>query len=143
MEASKVKLKEHFSRQLVLLDENRSEFLDLYFPYAHSNQERKKMDSLIAEYTRQIGKLLRSDPLEEIPQFVFIGSTVTCLDLDHHVEDQYTICFPEESDPDNGLISFLSPVGQQLLLAKVNHPVTIETPNGKLRVFVSKVSFHP
>ena len=136
-----MELKEYFSRQLVLLDENKLEFLDLYFPYAQFNPERKKVDSLIAEYTQQIEKLLNSDPLKEIPRFVFIGSTVTCLDLDQQVADQYTICFPEESDPDNGLISFLSPVGQQLLLAKVNHPLTIETPNGKLRVLVSEVSF--
>nr|WP_259345542.1 GreA/GreB family elongation factor [Priestia aryabhattai] len=33
--------------------------------------------------------------------------------MDNKETEQFTICFPGQSDPDKGNISFLSPVGRQ------------------------------
>ena len=46
------------------------------------------------------------------------------------LEVQYTIIGTDESDPKNGIISNLSPVGSALLGHKVGETVAVSTPNG-------------
>jgi len=72
--------------------------------------------------------------------FVTIGCKVNLTDLEDHTEEIYFICFPEESNPDENKISFLSPMGQQLLLAKEGQTLTIKTPGYLMSIRVSKVS---
>ena len=60
-----------------------------------------------------------------------LGSTVVIRDEEMSVET-YTIVGSAEADPQNGLISNVSPLGKALLGNKVGEDVEIKTPSGLL-----------
>jgi len=72
---------------------------------------------------------------------VFIGSQVSVVFEEDNFEDQFTIGFPEQSDPDRGYISVLSPLGRQLLLRSIDEVVPVSTPNGETRVVIRRIDF--
>ena len=58
------------------------------------------------------------------------GSIVTVYDMDRDEKIKYRLVTSEESDPDNGLISTVSPVGQALMGKEEGDEVRVKTPNG-------------
>lgn len=61
---------------------------------------------------------------------VDVGETVV-LQSNGDVET-YTIVSPAESDPDQGYISYESPLGRALLKQKVGDEIDVKTPGGRL-----------
>jgi transcription elongation factor GreA len=136
-------VKDVLAKQLHFFVENKLDFLDQHYPPVppHSS-ERKKIDQLLDHYVQRISSHInRSDAAA--PDFVFIGATVKIRDLDFQEEETYKICLPEESDPDKQCISFLSPVGRQLLLKQAGAEIPIETPAGPMRIAVSEIAYEP
>ena len=64
-------------------------------------------------------------------QRVSFGSTVELIDQDDDSEVTYTIVGSQESDPENGLISFGSPMAKAILGKEEGDEVTIILPSGK------------
>jgi len=58
------------------------------------------------------------------------GSKVVLYDLERNEDITYKLVTSEESDPDNGLISTVSPIGQGLMGKEEGDEVRIKTPNG-------------
>lgn len=58
------------------------------------------------------------------------GSKVLLYDIDRDEEIEYRLVSSEESDPDNGLISTSSPIGQALMGKKEGDEVRVKTPKG-------------
>jgi transcription elongation factor GreA len=58
------------------------------------------------------------------------GSTVVLYDLDKEEKITYKLVTSEESDPENGLISTVSPIGQGLMGKEEGDEVTVKTPTG-------------
>lgn len=58
------------------------------------------------------------------------GSTVILYDLDRDEDVTYKLVTSEESDPEKGLISTASPIGQGLLGKEEGDEVKIKTPTG-------------
>ncbi len=58
------------------------------------------------------------------------GSTVTLYDLDRDEKIKYKLVTSEESDPENGMISTVSPIGQALLGREEGDEVKVKTPHG-------------
>jgi len=61
-------------------------------------------------------------------------------DEDDETED-FVICLPDQSDPDRGFISFLSPVGRQLLLRKLGEQLSLKIPTGDLQLTIKEISY--
>lgn len=57
------------------------------------------------------------------------GSKVT-VKMDGEQKD-FTIVDPEAIDPQNGCISFNSPIAQAVLRAEIGQSIDVELPNGK------------
>jgi transcription elongation factor GreA len=69
--------------------------------------------------------------LTKIPtDSVAYGSVVILNDLDRDEVVTYKLVTSEESDPDNGLISTVSPIGQGLMGKEEGDEVKIKTPQG-------------
>ncbi|UYP10979.1 GreA/GreB family elongation factor [Priestia megaterium] len=68
-------------------------------------------------------------------------SQVSLMYLDNKETEQFTICFPGQSDPDKGNISFLSPVGRQLLLRSAGEKLVLTTPGGNTEVIIKEIKF--
>jgi transcription elongation factor GreA len=58
------------------------------------------------------------------------GSTLVLYDAEREEEVTYRLVTPEESDPQAGLISTMSPVGKSLLGKEEGDEVTVRTPAG-------------
>lgn len=129
-------LREQLVQQIVLLDDEKSRFLDTYF--TRQEKERSEMDHFLSTYTKYIEKLLGATD-EDLHASVLIGSSITVNYLEHQFTDTLTIVFPNDADPDENLISFLSPVGKQMLMAAKNEILSIITPSGKMQVRIEGI----
>ena len=58
------------------------------------------------------------------------GSTVILYDLERDEKIKYKLVTSEESDPENGLISTVSPIGQALMGKEEGDEVKVKTPSG-------------
>ena len=74
---------------------------------------------------------LDSIDLTKIPtDSIAYGSRVVLYDLEKEVKVSYKLVTSEESDPDNGLISTVSPIGQALMGREEGDEVKVKTPTG-------------
>jgi transcription elongation factor GreA len=136
--------KEFVLSQLVRLEECRNELLAAYFPSEDQERARQAMEHWLDRYIRMAETLASQDSLsleKEIP-IVLIGCSVDVeyLDPEKPQLETYTVCFPDEADPASGFISFLSPIGQQLLLTSLNQKVSLMTPDGDLQAVIKTIS---
>lgn len=131
-----------FISQLLYFDEQCSMFLDDYYP--DHTKERKLMENLIRRYSASLENILAqsdADLYQSLHSAVFIGSSTKIKYRDDGFEETYTIVFPTQTDPDMNRISFLSPIGRQLLLAPGGARITLEIPAGKLDVEILEVKY--
>lgn len=70
---------------------------------------------------------------------VYIGATVTILDLDSQNKEIYTLVSKEEADYSQNKISIESPIGKGLLGKKIDETVKIEVPAGELNYKVINI----
>jgi transcription elongation factor GreA len=95
-------------------------------------------------YVLEVENLLKinqkNDFISSFPK-VFIGTKVTVLYDEENETEDYVICYPEQSDPDSGFISFLSPVGRQLLLKNIGEKISLKIPTGNIFVTIKEISF--
>ncbi|MDQ0971724.1 transcription elongation factor GreA [Neobacillus niacini] len=128
-------------QQLNYIDKNIKELTNLYLSSTPVQERLKHFFNL---YVMEVEELLKTNKRNEfISHFpkVFIGTKVTVLYDDEYESEDYVICYPEQSDPDLGYISFLSPVGRQLLFKNLGDKVSIKIPTGELLVTIKEISF--
>ena len=70
---------------------------------------------------------------------VAYGSTVTLFDLDKEEKITYKLVTSEESDPENGKISTVSPIGQALMGREEGDEVKVKTPTGMKNFEISRL----
>jgi transcription elongation factor GreA len=133
--------KQYFQRQLVYIEENIKDLTNLYISSTPIQERLKHFFSL---YVLELEEILKQNQknsfIASIPK-VYIGTKVTVMYLDDQETEEYVICFPEESDPDKGFISFLSPVGRQLLLKNIGEELSLKIPTGELGVSIKEISY--
>jgi transcription elongation factor GreA len=133
--------KDYYVQQLNYIDENIKELTNLYLSSTPIQERLKHFFNL---YVLEVEHLLTTNKRNEIISFfpkVFIGTKVTVLYDEENETEDYVICYSEQSDPDLGHISFLSPVGRQLLFKNLGDKVSIKIPTGELLVTIKEVSF--
>ncbi|MDE5832588.1 MAG: transcription elongation factor GreA [Desulfovibrio sp.] len=69
------------------------------------------------------------------------GATVKLEDVDTGDTREYTLLGPDEANPAEGSISFLSPVGQALLGKEAGDEVSINIPRGRVTYEIISVEF--
>ncbi|CAM3401958.1 GreA/GreB family elongation factor [Cytobacillus oceanisediminis] len=133
--------KEFLIKQLTFIDENYQELNSLYLS---STPLKERIKDFLSIYVREVeqyitlySRVSSDQPLRK----VFIGTKVTLLFEGENDREDYHICLPEHSDPDNGCISFLSPVGRQLLLKNLGEQTSLIIPSGQLDVVIENISY--
>ncbi len=97
----------------------------------HAAKERLAfIEARIYELSNYLAKTQVVDPKSYHHDKVRFGSTITLEDLDSGEEITYKIVGSYESSPENGLISYNSPLTKQLLGKEEGDEVTIKLPNG-------------
>ncbi|MDQ0229430.1 GreA/GreB family elongation factor [Metabacillus malikii] len=133
-------INEELLSQLVYLDEQGQELMETYFA-----NDRIKFKEFYHLYTTEVEAYIsnlhaqkkQTNKLEK----VFIGCKVIVKYEDDDETEEYIICFPEQSNPDEGCISFLSPVGNQLLLRSVGEHMKLNTPGGEIGIVITDIQF--
>jgi len=79
--------------------------------------------------------------LSKIPKDrIAYGSDVVLYDLDKEEKIRYRLVTSEESDPDNGLISTVSPIGQALMGKEEGDEIKVKTPTGWRNFEISRLT---
>ena len=100
--------------------------------------------SMVKARIRQIQERLnevKSIDVSKIPtDRVAYGSTVVLYDLDKEEKVTYQLVTSEESKPDAGKISTVSPIGQALMGKKEGDTVKVKTPTGVRNFEISRLA---
>ena len=108
----------------------------------HAAKERQgQIDDRLNELSALLANARIVDPSELEHSRVSFGSTVVLCDLDTDEEVTYTIVGGCESDPDNGLISFNSPLAKQLLGKEEGDEFKVRVPGGEKEYEVLEVKY--
>lgn len=134
--------RKHLISQLVFFDEQYSLFFDHYV--REYGREKQVVDHLISRYKETLEKLLCEDDsslVQSLYTVTLVGSTVKVKFEEDGFEESFTVVYPTDVDPDNNRISFLSPIGRQLLMAAPNDSFLLESPVGGQPVQVGEIRF--
>ncbi len=105
--------------------------------YQQAKEDKDMLEREIVELEKKIEEaIVVKKPTKT--DAVYIGAKV---DLESQKgKNTFKIVDPEESDPTNSRISYDSPLGRLLLNKKKGDSVEIETPAGKIRYKIIKIS---
>lgn len=97
----------------------------------------------IKDLTRELDRAIVVEAPEIPSDVITLRSQATLRDLDNSEESTYTLVYPEESDPSNGRISVLSPIGTAMLGYRSGAVFEWKVPKGTRRMEVLKVVYQP
>lgn len=106
-------------------------------------EDAKTQQALVESQIREISSVLQVAQVlnvDDIPtDHIGMGSIVQMTNLDNDDEWEFTLVSPLEADPDNDLISDLSPIGQALVGKRVGDIVQIQVPDGTVRYRIESI----
>ena len=98
--------------------------------YKAAMERQSIVQARIAQVRQRLSEVQSID-LTKIPtDSVAYGSRVVLYDLDSEEKVTYKLVTSEESDPENGLISTVSPIGQALMGKREGDEIKVKTPKG-------------
>jgi transcription elongation factor GreA len=98
--------------------------------YKAAMERQSIVQARIAQIRQRLSEVQSID-LTKIPtDSVAYGSQVVLYDLDTEEKVTYRLVTSEESDPENGLISTVSPIGQALMGKEEGAEIKVKTPKG-------------
>jgi len=110
----------------------------------HEYKAAKEMQKILmrrkSELESQLVRARGSDFSNPRTDVVSIGTTVTVTDLDHNTPDHFTILGAWDSDPEKGVISYLTPVAQSLLNHKPADEIEVAADGAKKRYRVDSIA---
>jgi len=108
----------------------------------HSAKEKQAlMDKKIAELNELLTNSQIIDPSAVDHDRVSFGSSVTLLDLDTEVEENFTIVGTFEADIDKNLISYNSPLAKAILGKEEGEEIEAILPGGEKEYEVIKIEY--
>lgn len=107
--------------------------------YDLAREEQAMVENEIFELETKLKSAVIIDPNKINTSKVGIGCKVTVTNIANKQTFEYTIVGDTDSDPLNGLISNLSPVGAGLMGKKVDEVAIIKTPAGMVQYKIVKI----
>ncbi len=98
------------------------------------------VDRRIQFLSDRIGNMVVVDPKAQDQDSVHFGATVTVADQAGD-ERVYKIVGVDESEPSQGRVSFISPIGRALISARERDVVTVELPDGSIELEVLEIEY--
>ncbi|MBE6589224.1 MAG: transcription elongation factor GreA [Ruminococcaceae bacterium] len=108
--------------------------------YDEARNDQAKNEARIKELEELIENAVILDESNIDTGVVSLGSTVKVNDLDANLESTYSLVGSNESNPMEGKISDQSPIGAALIGKRTGDTVSIDVPNGTVRLKVLEVS---
>ena len=108
--------------------------------YDIAREEQATVEAEIFELENKVKNAVIIDPNKINTSKVSVGCTVEVLNIKLNRQMTYKIVGDTESDPLNGIISNISPVGAGLMGKKVGDVASILTPGGEIKMKILKIS---
>lgn len=109
--------------------------------YHAAKDKQGLMEARIVELTDLTSRAQVIDPSKSAHERVSFGSTVVLVDQSNDEELRYSIVGGQESNPENGLISFYSPMAKALLGKKEGDEVALQLPSGVKKFDIEEVLY--
>lgn len=109
--------------------------------YHAAKEMQKNIDNRLAELAEILGNSQIIDPSELAHSKISFGSTIVMTDMDTDEEVEYTIVGGCEANPEQGLISFGSPLAKQLLGKEEGDEVRVQLPSGVKEYEIDEVKY--
>ena len=148
MEAVRKKLQEEIEKleyelnfELPKVIQHAREFGDLKenAEYKAAKERQTMVQARISQLHQRLMEVESIDVSKLPRDRVAYGSTVTLFDLDKEEKVTYKLVTSEESDPENGKISTVSPIGQALMGREEGDEVKVKTPTGMKNFEISRL----
>lgn len=108
--------------------------------YKAAMERQSIVRTRIMQVRQRLGEVESID-LSKIPtDRVAYGSRVVLFDLEKEEKIKYKLVTSEESDPENGLISTVSPIGQALMGKQEGDEIKVKTPTGVRNFEISRLT---
>ncbi len=108
----------------------------------------KEKQRMLANRLEELSRMIQGTEIIEMMDLpdgvVTVGKKVYLRNLDTDVLDVYTILGPVESDWENNVISYETPIARQLILKKEGEEVSVQIPAGVIRYRIERIEkFQP
>ena len=107
--------------------------------YIAAKEAQHKLGNDLKRLQEELARAVVFDPTTATSSLVSFGTKVTLLDKTSGKEEVYTILGPWESDPENGVISYMSPFGNAILDHKVGDELSFTINEHKYNFEVKKI----
>ncbi|MBQ3670996.1 MAG: transcription elongation factor GreA [Treponema sp.] len=107
--------------------------------YIAAKEAQHKLSVDLKRLQEELGRATVFDPTTATASFISFGTEVNLLNKDSGKEEKYTILGPWESDPENGVISYMSPFGNALLDRKVGEEFSFKIGDNKTSYEVKEI----
>jgi transcription elongation factor GreA len=108
--------------------------------YKAAMERQSIVRARIMQVRQRLGEVESID-LSKIPtDRVAYGSSVVLFDLEKEEKVKYKLVTSEESDPENGMISTVSPIGQALMGKEEGDEIKVKTPTGMRSFEISRLT---
>ena len=84
------------------------------------------MNLELSKLTSELARAIVFDPTTATTSVISFGNTVTLTNNTSGKDETYTILGPWESDPENKIISYMSPLGNAILNGKKGEKLSFE-----------------
>ncbi|MBU4301700.1 MAG: transcription elongation factor GreA [Actinobacteria bacterium] len=108
--------------------------------YDDAKNEQARIEYRIDQIETMLAKAIVIDRKHVKTKEVGIGSLVEIRQVgSSRKKQEYRIVGPAEANPDNHMISFLSPVGKAVMGRKVNEVVIVSAPAGEVKYRITAI----
>ena len=107
--------------------------------YKSAKEQQHFLSLQLAQLQSELNRAVVFDPTTSTTSMVSFGTVVTLTDNDSGKEETYTILGPWESDPDNNVISYMSPFGNAVLNRKSGETATFTINEHKYNYTVKEI----
>ena len=107
--------------------------------YIAAKEAQHKLGNDLKRIQEEMSRATLFDPTTATTSVISFGTVVTLADNDSGKEETYTILGPWESDPDSGIISYMSPFGNELLGRKPGEALTFKINGHKYNYTVKSI----
>jgi len=108
--------------------------------YKAAKEKQTQLNSMVTKLSGDIERAQLFDPATVNTSRVSFGTKVTLLDTSNSKREEYTILGPWESDPDNRIISYLSPFGGAVLNKEPGDQVDFSINDERVSYTVEAIS---
>lgn len=135
------KLEYELNHELPRVIQHAREFGDLKenAEYKAAKERQTMVQARISQLHQRLMEVESIDVSKLPKDRVAYGSKVTLFDLDKEEKVTYHLVTSEESDPENGKISTVSPIGQALMGREEGDEVKVKTPTGTKNFEISRL----